>query len=228
MLVRPFVQRLGLIGDVHGARPELEQALAHFDRVGVDAVAAVGDYVDAPAFAEPDFDGCLSLLREAGAFCVRGNHDRWALTHKRRLWPGCVLKAELSEESQAFLEGLPTTIKFRTVHGEALLCHGLGTDDMSVLRNDTPLLTALHIPSLARLIRDGPRFVLCGHTHKHMVRDFGELTVINAGALTLSHAPGFTLIDFEAGHVEFHAFGAPQDAPAQVSSLRCVIKRPSS
>jgi predicted phosphodiesterase len=218
MLVRPFIHRLGLIGDVHGARPELERALEHFTRVGVDAVAAVGDFVDGPPFGPSDFDGCLDLIRREHILSVRGNHDRWALGGHFRLGPGMVTRAQLKPENVTFLGSLPRTLSFDTPLGEALLCHGVGTDDMTFLDADTPLLEALRMPAFARLIRSGFRFVLCGHTHNHMVRHFGQLTVVNGGALTQAELPGFTLIDFEAARVEFHAFTRAEVVTSSLNS----------
>lgn len=212
MLHRPSVGRLGLIGDVHGARPQLERALEHFARAGVDAVAAVGDFLDGPPDEVSDFDGCLDSLRQEQVICVRGNHDRWALEDLYRSAPNWVRCHELRADNVAFLETLPATFSFDTPQGEAVLCHAVGRDDMSFINPDTPVQEIVQNSAYAELRRAGVRFVLCGHTHQHMVRHVDGTTIINAGALRMAAFPGFTLVDFEAAHVEYHPFERPSSA----------------
>ena len=48
-----------------------------------------------------------------------------------------------------------------------------------------------------------PAFVVNGHTHRRLVRTFGEMTIINAGTLYRKHAPCFCIADFEQGFVQY-------------------------
>jgi hypothetical protein len=53
---------------------------------------------------------------------------------------------------------------------------------------------------LQNLLRDGVhRWVLNGHSHRQMVRDFGGLVLINAGTLARHRDPCFLELDFEEG-----------------------------
>lgn len=50
------------------------------------------------------------------------------------------------------------------------------------------------------------RYVINGHTHYKMVRYFGNLTIINAGALKHEDEPGFLVINFVEQFVRFYKF----------------------
>ena len=105
----------------------------------------------------------------------------------------------LSPENRAFLTGLPQTRRFQTPAGELMLCHGVGSDDMAVLRSDTQGYGLQAIHPLRDLMLDPDlQFVVGGHTHDRMVRTFTGLTVINAGTLYREHSPCCLRLDFEA------------------------------
>jgi len=48
------------------------------------------------------------------------------------------------------------------------------------------------------------RFIVNGHTHRRMIRTVGDLTILNAGTLRADHQPGFLVVDFDAGAVQFY------------------------
>jgi predicted phosphodiesterase len=56
---------------------------------------------------------------------------------------------------------------------------------------------------LQRLMQSDFAFVICGHTHRRMVRRLGRLTVINAGTLRRDQDPCFGTIDFDAQLVQW-------------------------
>jgi predicted phosphodiesterase len=85
-----------------------------------------------------------------------------------------------------------------------LLCHGLGDDDMSRVTPDDFGYALESNDALQELLTtEQYRFVINGHTHRRMVRDFGGVTVINVGTLFRDHEPCFAVVDFERGQVEF-------------------------
>ncbi|SMX39287.1 metallophosphoesterase family protein [Maliponia aquimaris] len=71
------MDRIYAIGDIHGQKAMLEDALARVDRDGGGRVVFLGDYVD----RGPDSAGVIDLLCsgiDAGQdwVCLKGNHDR--------------------------------------------------------------------------------------------------------------------------------------------------------
>jgi len=72
--------RFGILADIHDAVTPLRAALARFREEGVEQVVSLGDAFETfkPGEAGPEV---ASLLREAGAVGVWGNHDV-GLSHK--------------------------------------------------------------------------------------------------------------------------------------------------
>jgi predicted phosphodiesterase len=187
--------RLGLIGDVHAEDALLERAFALFAARGAEALLCVGDIVDGPGDAERT----CALLQQHGVLAVRGNHDRWLGRNTMRDLPDATPINALSSSSRGYLASLPVTRALDTPLGKAMLCHGLGSSDMSGVAPDDAGYALESNLDLQELI-DDPDLVLVfnGHTHRAMVRRFGGLTIVNAGTLFREHQPGVAIVDFDA------------------------------
>lgn len=194
---------IGVIGDVHAEEQLLGKAVAFLKSKNVDKILCVGDIVDGSG----DANECCNILRREEILVVLGNHDRWLLKNEMRSLKEATQPDSLEVISQSFLSSLPSTIEFSTPHGLALLCHGLGKNDMARLTpGDYGYAIEANI-DLQNLIRGQKyRYVINGHTHYKMVRHFGNLTVINAGTLKQEHEPGFLAIDFVQQFVQFYKF----------------------
>ncbi|MBI2392667.1 MAG: metallophosphoesterase family protein [Deltaproteobacteria bacterium] len=214
-----MIRRFGAIGDVHAEHEHLAAALDHLEREGCDAIFAVGDVVDGPG----DVDRCCALLRER-AICVRGNHDRWLLEGRVRTVPDAHHRGDLSAESLAWLESLPAVRTFETTAGRLLLCHAIGEDDLSRLMPEDEPPALVGNDALQKVLAGDFEIMVCGHTHRAMVRTIFGLLVVNAGTLHRADDPGFFHVDLEAKsarrfgieggevrEVERIAFGAPGD-----------------
>lgn len=191
--------RIGLIGDIHCEDVRLRAALARLDELGVDRVCAVGDIVD--GYGDPN--RCCALLAEHQALAVAGNHERWILAGDLRQLPDATALTDLDRRSRAFVAALPRTLRVTTPLGEALLCHGLGENDMAGVRPGDFGYALETNDALTSLIVRGERLVLNGHTHRRMVRRIDGLVIVNAGTLAHDWDPCFCLVDFEARSVQF-------------------------
>jgi len=191
------VARIGLIGDVHTERVRLAGVLASFAALELDLIACTGDLPDGPHDAR-EVDACVMLLRDAGVVSVSGNHERWLQDDEMRDLPGATHKDELQSETLAWLAALPHQLELATPHGLALLCHGLGDDDMAGVKPHDHGYALDNNEALQALVRGARyRYVINGHTHWPMVRAFEQLTVINAGTLLGSQNPCCAVLDFE-------------------------------
>jgi predicted phosphodiesterase len=188
-----------LIGDVHAEDFILRAALRIVRERGTDLVACTGDLADGLGAV----DACCDLLRASGAVVVAGNHDRWLLANQLREHDEATDPERLPPESRAYLSALPATVELETPLGRALLCHGMGDNDMSAVGPDDFGYAIESNTELQEILRDGRfRFVLTGHTHRRMVKPLGSVTVVNAGTLKRDHHPCVLLVDFAAKQVE--------------------------
>jgi predicted phosphodiesterase len=203
--------KLGLVGDIHAEDERLDAAIAIFHEAHVDRILFVGDVVD----GEGDVDRCCALLAASGAIGVRGNHDRWILEDRMRTLPHAHHKHELAPQSLALLSALPVTRDIKTPRGLLLLCHGVGGDDMQRLKPDDEGYALESNVALAELV-DAKRwaFAVGGHTHERMVRSFGEIVFVNAGAL-VGHAPCCAIFDVAHGRVTFFDLEDPSAPRAE-------------
>ena len=191
--------RFGLIGDIHAEDRLLAVAIDWLIGRRVDRLLCTGDLVDGVG----DAGRCCSLLAQAGVLTVRGNHDRWLLEGALRDLPDATPPAGLGGDGRAFLSGLPATRELTTRFGPVLLCHGLGTNDMSRLTPDDYGYAIEVNEDLHALLRAGRYpWVIHGHTHRPMVRHFAGLTLINPGTLRRDDGPGVAILDLEAGLFE--------------------------
>jgi predicted phosphodiesterase len=195
------LRTVGVVGDIHCEAEALQAALSFISEARVDRILAVGDIVD----GDGDVNECCRLLQKFGVATVRGNHERWFLTGQMRDLPEVTLPSEIDQLNRAFISRLPATQTFDTLRGRLLLCHGLGESDMGGVWPDDQGYFIESNLALRSLVLEGEyRFVVNGHTHNRMVRDFDHMTIINAGTLYHDHNPCFLIADFEKGFVQFY------------------------
>jgi predicted phosphodiesterase len=105
----------GLIADVHGNLPALENALRVLHLAGARRLVFLGDYL-----GRGDADACVRRIRAVADLAVVGNRDLdWQL--------------RVAPESRAWVLGLPTTASagpLLVAHGDARLTRGLGTSQI--------------------------------------------------------------------------------------------------
>ena len=131
-------------------------------------------------------------------------------------------RENLSSESLAYLKSLPAIQGVGHWLPNALLCHGLGPNDMASVSPDD-FGYALEVKmELHELIADPEvQIVFNGHTHRRMVRHFEGLTIVNAGSLVASQEPGIVLVDPETGGVSWMSLQKPTiPAASSLGSIR--------
>ena len=196
-LSRP-ISRFAAIGDIHAEDTILSAAIDALTHLDVEVVLATGDLAN----GRGSLDRCCEQLQQRDIMVVAGNHDRWLLTPPSgRRMP----EQQVSIETRQFIAGLPRVREFSTIAGDLLLCHGLGDDDLSGVwpHHDTSDLET-NMALQALLQRAAHRFVVNGHTHEFMVRQFPGLTIINAGTIRHDESPGFVVVDLAVGRVWRH------------------------
>lgn len=168
------IRTLGIIGDVHGRHDLLARAIRALEAADLDIIVCVGD-ICGPG---DGVDACCRMLASRRILTVRGNHDRWFLAAAEARGP---LQQSLDAPLQ-FLRGLPVTAEIHTQMGVALLCHGLGTNDLARLPRtfaQTFIARALRLGHLSA----SHRLVVHGHSHESVHLRQGDILFVNPGAL---------------------------------------------
>lgn len=203
--------RLGLIGDVHAEDERLAATLVALEQAAVDMVLCTGDLVD----GHGDVDRVCALLASQRVHCVRGNHDRWIRDEEQRHLPNAHRMTALRAETIAFLKELPSTRAIDVPGGVLVLCHGVGGDDMALLRASDKGYALSQSGELMRLLLDRRvRYMVGGHTHQPMVRELTRgdgappLVVVNPGTLHRDEEPGYAILDTADNRVEMFRLAA--------------------
>ena len=211
-----MLSRFSVVGDIHAEPQRLKTSLLHLQQMNLDAILCTGDIVD----GRGNVDECVRLLQEYDVKTVLGNHDAWFLKNSMRGLPDATKASDVNENTWQFLSGLPIEREFETKAGKLLVCHGLGKHLMAKVGEDDYGYALDNNFELQDLIESRRwRFVVNGHTHRHMTRNFHGLTIINAGSLLYEDAC-FQVIDFSRGVLKI----INADNPEPSSLLEVVFK----
>jgi putative phosphoesterase len=161
--------RVAIISDVHADVHALQDFFVQIEALGCERIVCAGDLVDYGLFPEQT----IALMRDRAVPCVRGNHDRWAVSHQGVSW-------DLSPAALAYLDGLPPELRLSVDGVRFLVVHARPGSDMDGIYEDEPSSTVL----------DGwfgdyrMDVLVVGHTHASLVRHCsGGRLVVNPGTL---------------------------------------------
>ena len=183
--------RLAVIADMHGNSHALEAILADAERVGVDAMAFLGDFVSDCA----DPEGVLALAREAAraypCWAVRGNREEYQVRYAegQEAWradsrTGSLLYTaqRLSAADIAYFRRLPRSLGLSVDERPGiLLCHGSPWATRDLLTPGSALLEQ----ALSHAAQAGHALLLLGHCHVPFVLRKGGVLAVNPGAAGL-------------------------------------------
>ncbi len=169
---------MAFISDVHSNLEALEAVLG---QLGKEELFCLGDIVGYGS----NPNEVIQLLRDRRAVAVRGNHDEAVLTgdtswfNARAAMAAKWTTGQLSEESRAYLRGLPLQIRTAVEGVQTYLTHGSPDDNLHEYV-DPATHSELFSHYLARL---DVRLLGLGHTHLPYVWKDGSGTVFNPGSV---------------------------------------------
>ena len=104
---------------------------------------------------------------------------------------------DLAPGTRAYLSSLPASMTVGLAGGQtALLCHGLGDNDMNgITADDYGYALEANDELQALLSPGGPGLVVKGHRHRHAVWRIGRMTLVDAGSLLEPSAPCAAVVD---------------------------------
>ena len=202
--------KTALISDAHGNTPALRAVLDEIKEQGFDNIYFLGDAVNGL-----DPGGCLQILRECGAICLKGNAEHMVCTkniegfpwhgNPKYEWYGWIVpltlwwKGKISLDLLDFVEGWHEDL----IEDDVYFVHDSPLDrhQEKVVPEDLP-------PSYARLVfhgdgfppghkekdlqenltileSEGHRLLFCAHTHEPYIRSYSGKIVCNTGSVGL-------------------------------------------
>ncbi|RBY78256.1 metallophosphoesterase [Geodermatophilus sp. TF02-6] len=177
--------RLGLLSDVHANLQALQAVLGTLERRGVEELLVAGDLVGYGG--QPN--ECVTVLAEAGARCVLGNHDLLVLDrlpptgfHALARRAADLHRSLLSTDVRSFLDTLPTTLHT----GRVLMTHGsLDSPEEYVTEERRARELLGRLPAET----PGTDTLVLGHTHRQWLFDAVASTIPTMGTVAASCAP---------------------------------------
>ncbi|GIW80123.1 MAG: phosphodiesterase [Gemmatales bacterium] len=200
--------RILLVSDIHANWP----ALRSLD-CACDICICLGDNVDYGVEPQP----CVDWIRERAGYSIRGNHDhdsaqnvvirgeqgfRYLTAITRPL-----TRQRLSDDALAYLGRLPVTEMITLGSMRLFLVHATPVDPLEEYG-------AADVEFWRRRLEGiDADFICVGHTHRPLVLEVGQKTVVNPGSVGLPRDgdPRGSYAIIEDGCVTLHRFEYPID-----------------
>jgi putative phosphoesterase len=186
--LRPTVERVAVITDIHANLPALDTVLEAIEWTDVDAVCCGGDLVG----YGPHPNEVCALIEERRIPTIYGNYD-FAISrdledcgcayrdrHDRELGERSVewTLAHTDRRSKDFLRSLPFDLRFELGGQRARLVHGSPRKVNEYLFADKPARTFGRIAAGADC-----DVLVFGHTHQPWVRQYDGVLFVNCGSV---------------------------------------------
>ncbi len=170
--------KIGLISDVHATADPVQEALAIFQREGVDHIFCGGDI----AGYGTELEQTVTLLIGSGCETVMGNHDLWYLDN---FTDGKV------ESVVAFLEKLPlwrqATFEGKRVYFVHASPPQSLMEGITLLDENAQILTDRKTRWTDEMKGADFDVLVVGHTHQVFFEQLANVLVINPGSTKFNH-----------------------------------------
>ncbi len=199
--------KLALLGDIHGNHLALAAVLAAARRLDVERLLITGDLVGYYFWPAE----VMQLLAPWDRVAVRGNHEDMLAQAReqpesleavdRKYGTGLRVAMNALDASQLeWLARLPHPLEMEIEGTRILLCHGSPWDVDQYIYPDAE--TSL----FERCAAGNHDWVVLGHTHHSMQREYGTTHIVNPGSVgqPRDRRPGahWALLDTATGRVE--------------------------
>lgn len=198
--------KIAAFGDIHSNHIALRACLDAVEKIGVDGIVLLGDYVSDCACPQKT----MALLREiAERFpcrIIRGNREEYMIDHAdgKNVWQnnsqsGSLLYTyeNLTVEDIEWFRSLPIAMKVEMDGAPDFeICHGAQWQTRVMLLPGTEYVDEM----LSRMETD---MMLCAHTHEAFIIEKDGKTIVNGGSLGLpcsgDNAAAFAMIELVDG-----------------------------
>jgi len=219
--------RIAAFGDIHSNHIALEACLDAVERIGVNGIAFLGDYVSDCACPQKT----LSLLRQIAGrhvcWFIRGNREEYMLDHADGLnvWndnsqSGSLLYTygNLSKDDIAWFRSLRIGMTICVQDAAPFeICHGAPWKTRVMLLPGTPFADE----AFARMKTN---LLLCAHTHEAFILERSGKTIVNGGTVGLPTAgktdAAFAVIEYIGEEWVPRLMRVPYDVDAVIREFR--------
>lgn len=198
--------RLAAFGDIHSNHIALEACIDAVEKIGIDGILFLGDYVSDCACPQKT----LSLMREITGrhrcWFIRGNREEYMIDYADGLneWrdnsqSGSLLYTyeNLTDEDIEWFRSLPIAMRVEIEGTKPFeICHGAQWQTRVMLLPGTP-----HVDEM--IVRMDTDLMLCAHTHEAFIIEKDGKTIVNGGTLGLpangKAGASFAIIEYASG-----------------------------
>jgi len=209
--------KIALIADIHSNLPALESVLRAIRRHSPDRIISLGDQVN----LGPSPKETLALLKEAGALCLHGNHERYILSAMAGDCGYDGANFDLVRYQKNLLAPQEITFPESIELSGVTFCHAMpGDDRFPVFDYD------LALPRLRKMSFQTPTHIICGHGHNptHISLPNFTLDSIGSAGCMDDGVPGcapYAILTIE----EDHTFLRPYETHYDVSCMKQLFRQ---
>ncbi len=179
--------RLAAFGDIHSNHIALQACIAQAERVGIDGVLFLGDYVSDCACPQKTMSLIRQIAASYPAWFIRGNREEYMLKHaenpddgwRRNSQTGSLLYTyeNLTKMDLAWFESLPISLRV-DIEGTAPfeICHG-------AMDRTRVMLLPGNAEADAAFDSTRTNLMVCAHTHHQFIARRAGKTIVNGGTL---------------------------------------------
>lgn len=191
--------RVAVVSDIHGNYKALEVFLEYIERLSVDAIIGLGDYLTDSPYPQRTLSLIYEMQKKYPCHLIRGNREEYLLENRRRDqgWHICSPNGalyytyqQIRESDLDWMDALPSEIVLQLGDcPELTLCHGAPGVIRGNFQFDRPLMEQ----SMKKL---QTRYLLGGHSHHQTLERLYGKVYLNPGSLGMP-------IDEQGRHTQF-------------------------
>lgn len=176
--------KIGILSDIHGNDTALRAVLMEIDKIGVDKILLLGDYVGYYYNADIIFN----LIKDYDKELIKGNHEllleqaldnnEKALAIQKKYGSGIeYAKKKLSTEQINYLINLPEKKELKIDGLKILICHGSPWDVLEYIYPDSSE------ESKMKCFEADADCVFIGHSHRSFIYEQSNKVLVNVGSV---------------------------------------------
>ncbi|MCL2884206.1 MAG: metallophosphatase family protein [Oscillospiraceae bacterium] len=209
--------KIAVLSDIHGNNMALDAVIADIQQQNADHIFILGDMISDFAQATKEI---LHAVRRLSAYVIRGNREGYMLANADGAFgdewrrfdqfsTNLQTYRQLDADDFAYLRALPKQMAFSFERFSVRTVHGSPFSESDAIMDGADDLIARSAAAIAEDI------LLCGHTHRPLIRRIGDKTVVNVGSVGLNFSQNrcaqYTVIEQNGNDIRLDMRNVPYD-----------------